>query len=38
MRDGSAQEASSHVYAVAEAVLYEFDVLQVVFDDTDQVT
>lgn len=34
----SAQDASSHVSAVTQAVLYEFYVLQVVFDDTDQMT
>lgn len=34
----SAQDASSHVSTVTEPVLYEFNVLQVIFDDTDQVT
>ena len=33
----SAQDASS-VSAVAQPVLYEFDVFQVVFDDADQMT
>lgn len=34
----SAQDASSHVSTVTKPVLYEFNVLQVIFDDTDQVT
>lgn len=34
----SAQDASSHVSTVAQAVLYEFDVLQVVLNDADQMT
>ncbi len=34
----SAQDASSHVSAVTQPVLYEFNVLQVIFDDADQMT
>lgn len=34
----SAQDASSQVPAVAEAVLDELDVFQVIFDDADEVT
>lgn len=34
----SAQKASSHVTAVTQSVLNQFHVLQVFFDDTDQVT
>lgn len=34
----SAEDASSHVSAVAQPVLYKFDVFQVIFDDTDQMT
>lgn len=34
----SAQDASSHVPAVTEPVLNEFDVLHVIFDDADQMT
>lgn len=37
-RVDSAQDASSHVSTVTQAVLYEFNVLQVIFDDTDQMT
>lgn len=33
----SAQDASSEVAAVAKAVLNEFDVFQVIFDDADEV-
>lgn len=34
----SAEDASSHVSTVAQPVLYKFDVFQVIFDDTDQMT
>lgn len=34
----SAEDASSHVSAVTQSVLYKFDVFQVIFDDTDQMT
>lgn len=37
-RMDSAQDASSHVSAVTEPVLYEFDVFQVIFDNADQMT
>lgn len=36
--ESSAQDASSDVSAVAEAVLDEFDVFQVIFNDADQMT
>lgn len=34
----SAQDASSHVSGVTQAMLYEFNVFQVIFDYADQMT
>lgn len=37
-RRGLSLESPPHVPTVAESVLYQFDVFQVVFDDADQMT